>query len=227
MKTGMVVIIIVGFFLLLLASMKVSVAIAFRHVRNDEECKIVVRTLFGLFRYTIRIPLLKPEWDGKTPQVAFVQKQGVGGTRDKEEKKGKLTPAKVARFIRQVKRFLRQVVDLHEIMKQFYRHVTVTQWEWKTRIGTGDAASTGLLVGLGWSLKYMIIGAVSRYMNMKTVPVVAVVPAYDQAVSETAFACMIHFRIGHAMVAGWRVMKHWRGRRPAKWSTARQANEGY
>ncbi|AMV11971.1 UNVERIFIED_ORG: DUF2953 family protein [Anoxybacillus amylolyticus] len=229
MKAVIAVIATVVLLLLLVAWMKVSVTVVFRHVKDDDECKIVVRTLFGLLRYTVRIPLIKLDMDPDAPGVAFLQKKGVEGTRGKEEKKGKLTLKKIADLFRQLKRFLEQVVDLHEIMKQFYRHVTITKWEWKTRIGTGDAASTGLLVGLGWSLKYMIIGAASRYMNMKTTPAVAIVPAYDRAASETVFLCMIQFRIGHAMVAGLRVVKHWRGRRLPKRNplAAKQANEGY
>ncbi|MFC0298784.1 DUF2953 domain-containing protein [Geobacillus jurassicus] len=229
MKAVIAVIATVVLLLLLVAWMKVSVTVVFRHMKDDDECKIVVRTLFGLLRYTVRIPLIKLDMDSDAPGVAFLQKKGVEGTRGKEEKKGKLTVKKIADLFRELKRFLEQVVDLHEIMKQFYRHVTIMQWEWKTTIGTGDAASTGLLAGLGWSLKYMIIGAASRYMNMKTTPVVAIVPAYDRAASETAFLCMIQFRIGHAMVAGLRVIKHWRGRRLPKRKplAAKQANEGY
>ncbi|WP_031407636.1 DUF2953 domain-containing protein [Geobacillus vulcani] len=229
MKAVIAVIATVVLLLLLVAWMKVSVTIVFRHRQDDDEAKIVVRTLFGLLRYTVRIPLIKVDMDPDAPGVAFLHKKGMGGTRGKEEKRGTVTPQKIADLFRQLKRFLEQVVDLHEIMKQFYRHVTITKWEWKTRIGTGDAASTGLLVGLGWSLKYMIIGAASRCMNMKTTPAVAVMPAYDRTASETMFLCMIHFRIGHAMVAGWRVIKHWRGRQPPKRNplAAKQANEGY
>ncbi|MGP3562187.1 MULTISPECIES: DUF2953 domain-containing protein [Geobacillus] len=210
--------------------MKISVTIVFRHARDDDEYKIVVRTLFGLIRYTVRVPLIKLETEPESPGVAFVHKEGVGGTRAKKEKKRKWTPGDIVDFFRQVKRFLKQVVDLHEIMKRFYRHITITTWEWKTNIGTGDAASTGLVAGLGWSLKYTITGAVSRYTKMNTIPVIVIVPAYDRIVSETSFLCMFHFRIGHAMVAGLRIIKHWRGRRrlPKRKSlAARQANEGY
>ncbi|MBB6282648.1 hypothetical protein HNR34_000976 [Geobacillus subterraneus] len=229
MRVVIIAILAVALFLLFAAWMKISVTVVFRHAEDDDEYKIVLRTLFGLVRYTIRVPLIKLETEPESPGVALVHKKGIGGTRGKEEKKSKWTPSDIADFFRQVKQFLKQVVDLHEIMKQFYRHVTVTKWEWRTTIGTGDAASTGMVAGLGWSLKYMITGAVSRYTKMKAIPVMMIVPAYDRAVSETAFLCMFHFRIGHAMLAGLRVIKHWRGRRLPKRNplTARQANEGY
>lgn len=229
MKVVIIVAIAVMVLFLLAAFMKLSVTVVFRHRQDDDEYKIVVRTLFGLIRYTIHIPLIKLETESEAPGVAFIHKKGMGETRGREEKKGKWTPKKIADFFRKVKQFWEHVIDFHEIMKQFWRHVTITKWEWKTNIGTRDAASTGLLVGLGWSLKYAIIGAARRYMNMKTTPVIAIVPVYDRAVSETSFLCMFHFRIGHAMVAGLRVIKHWRRRRPPKrsLSAARQANEGY
>lgn len=229
MSVVIIVIVAVILFLLLVAFMKISVTMVFRHAEDDDEYKIVVRTLFGLIRYTIRVPLIKLETEPESPGVALVHKEGMGGTRGKEEKKSKWTPKDIADFFRQVRQFLKQVVDLHEIMKQFYRHVTITKWEWRTKIGTGDAASTGLIVGLGWSLKYAVIGAVSRYTKMKAIPVMMIVPTYERAVSETAFLCMFQFRIGHAMLAGLRVMKHWRGRRLPKRNSlaARQAKEGY
>lgn len=97
MKAVIAVIATVVLLLLLVAWMKVSVTVVFRHMKDDDECKIVVRTLFGLLRYTVRIPLIKLDMDPDAPGVAFLHKKGVEGTRGKEEKKGKLTLKKIRR----------------------------------------------------------------------------------------------------------------------------------
>jgi hypothetical protein len=76
-----IAVVVVALFLLLVAWMKVAVTVVFRHAKDDDEYKIVVRTLFGLIRYTIRIPLIKLETESESPGVTFVHKEGVGGTR--------------------------------------------------------------------------------------------------------------------------------------------------
>ncbi|WJQ13463.1 hypothetical protein QT238_15130 [Geobacillus stearothermophilus] len=87
MKVVIIVAIAVVMLFLLAAFMKLSVTVVFRHMKDDDECKIVVRTLFGLIRYTIRIPLIKLETESEAPGVAFIHKKGMGGRAARKKRK--------------------------------------------------------------------------------------------------------------------------------------------
>ncbi|OQP04625.1 hypothetical protein BSK33_02755 [Geobacillus sp. 44B] len=213
----------------MLAMMKLSVTIFFQHAQDDDEWKITFRTLFGIVRYTVHIPLVKVETTSTSPGIVIAHKKSMENTANSKEKRSKYTPKEIMNILRKAREFTERVVHLNDIMKNFFRHVSITKFEWQTKIGTGDAATTGMMVGLGWSLKYSVLAVCSKYMKLKTTPMITIIPSFHQAVSETKFICMIHFRIGHAILAGIRVIKHWRGNRLSeiKAFATQQTNEGY
>ncbi|RFB17919.1 DUF2953 domain-containing protein [Bacillus sp. HNG] len=100
------------------------------------------------------------------------------------------------------------------VFKRFLKKISVSRFEWHSHIGVGDAAHTGIITGLGWSIKGTIVGVMSHYFNLKTHPEYSITPSFQVAVSETRLRCMIHFRIGYAMVAGIKAIKRWRGGLP-------------
>jgi hypothetical protein len=207
----MVVIIVVIVFLLVfvLSMMKLSITIFFQHAQDDDKWKITFRTLFGIIRYTIHIPLAKIETE--SPGIVVDHKETVKNISESKPKRSKYTPKEMIDSFQKTKEFAQHVIRLNEIIKKFLRHISITKLEWQTKIGTGDAAATGMIVGLGWSLKYSLVALLSKYMKLKTAPCLMITPSFHEAVSETKFVCMIHFRIGHAMLAGIRIMKYWRG----------------
>ena len=203
--------IVVALFLLIfvLSVMKLSITIFFQHAQDDDEWKITFRTLFGIIRYTIHIPLVKIETE--SPGIVVDHKETVKNISESKPKRSKYTPKEMIDCFQKIKEFAQHVIRLNEIIKKFLRHISITKLEWQTKIGTGDAAATGTIVGLGWSLKYSLVALLSKYMKLKTAPCLMITPSFHEAVSETKFVCMIHFRIGHAMLAGIRIMKYWRG----------------
>ncbi|MBB5324483.1 hypothetical protein HNQ34_001580 [Anoxybacillus tepidamans] len=206
--------------------MKLSITIFFQHAQDDDECRITTKALFGLVRYTVRIPLIKI--DKQSPGIVVAHKETVKNVSESSLKRTKYNPREIIHSFKEAKEFAQHVVHLHVIVRKFLSHVSVTKLEWQSKIGTGDAAETGMIVGIGWSLKYGLAALISKYMSLKTVPFLSITPSFQQAVSETKFICMIHFRIGHAMIAGMRIVKYWRGNRlKMKSFVNRQTNESY
>ena len=56
-----------------------------------------------------------------------------------------------------MKRMLEHVVGFHRIIRHFLKKVQVKQFEWHSRIGVGDAAHTGTLVGAFGQLKVQLL----------------------------------------------------------------------
>ncbi|MEW8972181.1 MAG: DUF2953 domain-containing protein, partial [Mesobacillus sp.] len=69
----------------------------------------------------------------------------------------------------------------------------------------------GLLTGAFRPDKGGVIGVLSNYMKMKEMPVMTITPSFQQTVSITSFKCMIQVRVGHAILAGIKLVKYWRG----------------
>ncbi|RDE32104.1 DUF2953 domain-containing protein [Parageobacillus thermoglucosidasius] len=215
------------FLLFLLSLMKLSVTIFFQHAQGDDEWKITFQALFGMIRYTIHIPFVKIETE--PPGIAIDHQETIENISKGTVKRSKYTPEELIHNFQKAKEFAQHVVRLNEIIKKFLGHISITKFEWQTKIGTGDAATTGMIVGLGWSLKYHLLALSSKYMKLKTPPFFMITPSFHEAVSETKFVCMIHFRIGYAMLAGIRMVKYWRGNRLSKIKTfvSNHANESY
>jgi hypothetical protein len=221
-----VIVSIIPLLLISIMFMKLSVTIFFQHAQDDDECRITIATLFGLLRYTIDIPLV--QIDKQSAGVVVSHKESVNDAPSGKAKKKKYNLKEIAYSFKESKDFVRHVVHFHVIIRKFMARVSVTKFEWHTKIGTGDAAQTGMIVGVGWSLKYAIVALVSKYMKLKEAPFLSITPSFQQPISEMKFICMIHFRIGHAMLAGIRIVKYWRSHRSIlKSFINRQANESY
>ncbi|MBS2771423.1 DUF2953 domain-containing protein [Anoxybacillus sp. PDR2] len=226
MVIAIIIISIIILFLLILLFMKLSITILFQHAQDNDECRIIFKTFFGLIRYTILIPLIKV--DESSPGIVFLHKEKLNHRSESPAKRKKYDPREIIHSFKETRDFARHVIHLHVIIRKFMARVSVTKLEWSTNIGTGDAAQTGIAVGIGWTLKYGVVALVSKFMKLKTKPLLSITPSFQKAVSETKITCMIHFRIGYAMLAGIRILKYWRGNRlKLKSFVSRQANESY
>jgi hypothetical protein len=97
------------------------------------------------------------------------------------------------------------------------RKVTCEQLSWGTTVGTGDAAETGVLTGLIWTIKSILLGIVAGYIRWDQSPQLEVAPQFNQAILEIRFHSIIRFRLGHAILAITRLLAHMRKGRGRKW----------
>jgi hypothetical protein len=211
-------IVMLSFFALILgiSLMNIRITIEFRHKQDDDQFRVTFRTFFGLIRYRVNVPLI--QLSSRTIGVVTEQKQSGG-----KDKQKTYTPKDMIEMLKKVKKQLEQIVHLNVIIKKFLANVSVTQFQWHTQLGTGDAAQTGMFIGLGWSLKYGMIGLISKYMKLQSAPSIMLIPSFQAAISHTEFICMIRFRIGYAMLAGLRIVKYWKFRS----RTVSKVNESY
>ncbi|MGG6433604.1 DUF2953 domain-containing protein [Anoxybacillus sp. D401a] len=197
-----VITIILIAFLTLIPFLYVHMTIQFRHAQDDDQLTIDVR-LLRFIRYRFMIPLIEIS----KSEVGIVTEEKTNTGKDE---KTTLTVNDARHRLAQVRQLLKKIVHLHTIIKKFLQNVDVLQFQWHTQIGVGDAAKTAVLVGVGWSVKYYALAMISKYMNVCIAPSISIVPFFQGAVSRTSFTCMIRFRIGYAILAGLKVVKHWK-----------------
>jgi hypothetical protein len=169
---------------------------------------------FGLIRYTINVPLIKVDDNSPSIVVKSKTKMGDSGDESAKENATQITTEDMENNLINVNKILKHVFGLHQIVRKFFRRVTMKGLEWNTLIGVGDAAHTGTITGAIWALKGSIIGLLSHYFKLKEMPKISVTPHFQAAVIETRLTCIIQFRIGYAILAGLKLIKFWKGGLP-------------
>ncbi|UII57977.1 DUF2953 domain-containing protein [Cytobacillus spongiae] len=207
------IVLLVLLFILVLSKLKISVD--YFHGQDNDHLHIVFKIWFGLIRYKIDVPVIKVDED--SPSIVVKEETeteaGTEGTTKKKDTK-KFTPEELLKSFSDMNQLLKHVIGLHRIIRSFLGKVQITELEWHSVIGIGDAAYTGMLTGAFWAVKGSIIGALSHYMKLKKSPKLSITPHFQLPISQTRLTCMIQFRIGHAMLAGIKLVKFWKGGRP-------------
>ncbi len=191
---------------------RLTIYISANHSQDDDHIKIRFSIWFGLIKYTINVPMVAV--DDETPGIVFKKEQQSNIQTGEKRKKDKFSIHNLIKNIQDAKKILQKIIDMVPILRNFLKKISVSKFEWHSHIGVGDAAQTGIITGLGWSLKGTLVGIMSHYLTLKTHPDYSITPSFQVPVSETRFTCMIHFRIGHAIVAGVKAFKRWRGGMP-------------
>ncbi|WP_102345281.1 DUF2953 domain-containing protein [Bacillus sp. Marseille-P3661] len=197
--------------ILLISIIKLKIKVDILHTLDDDHIKLTVKALFGLITYKYEAPLIKI--DKETGSVVVENEQKVGEEEKQKtirKRKTKITPKETLNGLEKAKDFLQKVVGLHSIVRRMLSHFSVSKFEWKSSIGLGDAAYTGMATGFLWTIKGTVVGVVSQYMKLKARPDLAVTPLFQENFSHTRFIGIFSFRIGYAIVAALSIVRHWK-----------------
>lgn len=200
-------IVLLVLFLLIIIT-KIKVKIRYQHVRDNDELIIKLSAWFGLIRYTFDIPVINVDMDS-----AAVEVQANKGTSDqtKKEDKKEFSSEDLVHTFNTMKKIIQHIVGFHKIIRHFLKKVQVKQFEWNSRIGIGDAAHTGTLVGTCWAIKGSVIGLLTTTLNFRVMPLINITPDFQEQRAETAILCILRFRIGQAIMTGIKLLRYWKG----------------
>lgn len=200
--------IVAGLILLIMLFLITKVHITIRYLHHRDNDSLTVRfRVWGIISYTYKVPLIAI--DSESPSIVLKEETQKGHMKKQTNKK-KITKHDILDKMAFFQRLLENIENFHKILKRFLSHMTVSQFDWHTRFGLGDAAWTGIATGAVWSIKGNILALMDHYMNLLTNPQLSVEPVWQEEDSETNLSCMISFRIGHAMGAGLQIVKFWK-----------------
>ena len=171
---------------------------------------------FGLINIKSMVPISKLSDDLSGTEVEYHLETPAAKV---EETKIKIRPATVFTIQHKAYRLLKRVHNLLPIIKRFLKTIRLENLQWKTAIGTADAAETGVLTGIVWGIKSSIVGFISTNLTVRKIPQIHVHPLFQQKKIKTEIRCMIRFRIGNAILAGIRLLLNLRKRRDVKWQS--------
>lgn len=205
------------FIIIMLSNLKLKL----EYKRHDENDNIYLEAglWFGLITFKYNIPLVQLQ--SLINGVKVEQKIAPSDADAPKVHRGRfaITRRKVIRTLQTLLRFHITFFDLMLVAKRILKHVKCEKLEWYTRIGVGDAPATAVITGMVWGVKSMIIGFISNLLILRTIPRLNVVPEYQGSSIDTHFICIVRLRIGHAIIAGTRILYKSRKGREGLWQT--------
>ncbi len=165
LKWILIVCILLFFLIVSIFLTKLKVSIHYFHFQDDDSLKIEFKAWLGLIKYKLNIPLIKV--DDNSPTIV-IKEEVQSGTTEETKKKNTIqySAEDLLNSVRDIKAILKHVVSFHRILRHFLKKVNVTELEWHSMMGVGDAASTGMLTGALWTIKGSIIGIFSHYFRL-------------------------------------------------------------
>lgn len=193
--------------LIVLCITKVRVKAVYKHQKDDDLFEVKVYLAF-IKVYTFSAPLIRVDDDS----ASIIVKENHDLSVKKQKKRQVITPKKILENIEHFKDIMQRIIGFHRIVKKFLSKVSIHELKWHTEVGIGDAAHSAQLAGTIWTLKGSIIGLISHYLKIRSRPSLTVTPHFQGIHSRMFFSCIISVRIGHAIVAGLMLVKHWKKR---------------
>ncbi|WP_158736577.1 DUF2953 domain-containing protein [Alteribacillus sp. YIM 98480] len=190
---------------IIITPIEISVQFERKSKKQDIRAKI---TVWYFFYKNFEIPVMS--FDEETYSVVFKEKSKSTAGNNKE-KDIKETPEELKNQMEMLQLWLKHIDGLRSILTSFLGKIKMIEFDWKSEIGIGDAAWTGFLTGMLWSVKSMAAGIASAVFKRKCTPNIDIKPNFQKAAADTTFSCMFFMRLGHAIIAGIRVMKHMNG----------------
>lgn len=195
-------------FMALITAIPLQLRIRYLRSESDDHVSILFKGFFGLLHYQFKVPFLDWRWL-VFPHLRLSVNAKPSGT-GKVTVEDEIKPRRVNfRLIINVLPNLWSMIHrLLEVKRLFYKGIRCKQLRCELEIGFTDAAHTGLAVGGMWSILGYYLGKLHNNITFEVDrPQVAVKPSFRQACFNADIDCIFKLRIGHIIVAGFKVLK--------------------
>ncbi|MEY8348852.1 DUF2953 domain-containing protein [Bacillus cereus] len=195
-------VIVVGILLLLILLIllsKLSLKVTFLYSEMEKQCLFQVK--IWMIRYTFDVLERIEKQQKKTAQKI-----------EKAEKDGGIEN-KIMAQLDSIGELIKRLQEIHTIIKDFLKKVKINKWRWHSQIGTGDAASTGIVTGYAWGTKGMAAGILGQYTHVIDIPEFEITPVFQGKGFASRCELTASFRIYRAVVAGVKLLMFMRKQR--------------
>lgn len=154
----------------------------FKYDHRDDQDVIQLRLALGVWpRFTLTIPFRKTvRWSKKAKRRFFQMPRAV------QTAMRKTVTRRVVRLL------TRPIPSVFRVVEHL---------DWKTVIGTGDAALTSWAAGALWFVKSTVMARLAHALTFVTAPKLEVTPDYRRACLHMEVACIFRFTIGEIIIA--------------------------
>lgn len=164
---------------------KLSLKVSLLYTESEKQCSIQIK--IWMIHYTFDV-LERME----------MRRQKTGQKIEKAEEEGGMHEKFVAQFD-SMEEIIKKLQDIHTMGKDFLKKVKINQFRWHSQIGTGDAASAGIVTGYAWSAKGIIVGLIGQYTDMTQAPKLEITPVFQGKTIASKCEFTASFRIYRAV----------------------------
>lgn len=206
MKIGIMMIVVIIVISSCLFYSKVYINLKYRRDGTNDDIIVNVYMFKKLLLYSMQIPVIKIM---DIENSFWLQsKIKTGKSQDQTQ------PKREQRFIRKTINFyiahpgkIRHVIRLFRYCARLYYRMmgnVITslyceQLEWKTRYGSEDAAVTGIVTGVLWTIKTLMITRLKKKVIFTTQPIITVNPVFGDNSLKVDFQCIFSIRLGNVI----------------------------
>ena len=189
--------------LFLIQLVPVRINLFFERENKNDFISIRVNTFFSLIRFNVEIPVLQQK---TALDLTLEAELHAGQDATVHEEKTEVSAldinwAKVQEYLDYVRKNRKA---LWFMFRFFTRAMTVEKLVLKIRSGMDDAAVTGLISGLYWTLAGTFTALAQQWLKLKELPVFGVTPDFSpNPIFAVRFDSTVSFRIGHFTVGGY------------------------
>lgn len=205
---------VVSAFLIVICS-SITIRMHWQRQGTNDHLEFSLFAFRGLLRYHYEVPVM--DLQGLKAKVR-AEKSGTSfagiGTGEAEDV-ADIDPHTVQRLSERVRFAYARYDELSAWLRKALARIRITDWRWDSAVGAGDAMWTALAAGSYWALKGMLLGYVSKRMQLECEPAMSVEPDFEQARYDTRLECIARMRIGYAILAALHLAIRFRIRRRA------------
>lgn len=189
--------------LILLLIMPVRADLLYQRHGADDLFKVKISSFGGLLNINVTVPVLEQRFNWLEPFFRLVLRSRVGGLTVKDETildPGEWSWDRIRLWVKEAKWALAIVKPnaRYLLSKSVIHHLS-----WQTKLGTGDAAVTGMLAGMVWGLNSTICAWLTHQVKkIVTRPKISVVPVFAVSAFALDIHCIFEVRAGHIIIAG-------------------------
>ncbi|MDD3654764.1 MAG: DUF2953 domain-containing protein [Desulfotomaculaceae bacterium] len=156
----------------------------------------------GLIYYQFKLPAVKLKQEKKQPQI-FFRARPEGREWWILDKGKKSMPLSLSKILNSISKSIKIWRMYRTAIDYLLDNVKLRRLTWRTELGTGDPAQTGLLTGLAWGVKGFILTVIYRLLTPGGArPEVEIAPSFQKACFKTAFDCVFEVRLGYLLITG-------------------------
>ncbi|RXZ77911.1 DUF2953 domain-containing protein [Paenibacillaceae bacterium] len=189
-------------FLLIFFAVRSEVTCRFEIKRRGEDdyLSFQIRALFGLLSYQFEVPVLFMK-NGRLQIQTEKEKHQIAGE-NQQSGRQKISFERALEFYQRLKLLRLHTDHFTTWLLHTLRRFRITAWDWNTSIGTGEAAWTAIATGQIWAIQTSLLGGLSHFIHLQSMPRMAVRPVYNHVYFSTDLLCIAKIRFGYAMLAG-------------------------
>jgi hypothetical protein len=191
------ILLLLGVVLALLFFTPVTLEVHYKREGKDDRLHLGIRALFGLVKLGYDVPI-----------VAMMERTGkIALKKDPAEMMPKtqkgwvtLTVEKLQKIFNRIEKIRKRLRKYKKALRNLTKTYEIHSFEWSTMFGTGDAADTAMIAGLGWAVKGMIAGYIYMFFKVKKRLQYNIRPHFQAKGFRTDFSMMMKIWIGKTFI---------------------------